>query len=124
MYGDDFLSNFYKYERCDAIVMNPPFDLFDKFIIKSKKTSSIICSIGRLNYFGSHSRNIDNLWEHLEFVYVFDRQIAFDRELRDDGKVECGMMVTGWFIWNNNYNGFPKIKVIDMQKYILKRGEK
>lgn len=30
------------------------------------------------------------------------------------------MMISGWFIWNKNYDGEPKIKVIDMQKYILK----
>ena len=35
-----------------------------------------------------------------------------------NGKVECGMMITGWFIWNRCYNGLPKIKVLDMQKYI------
>lgn len=41
----------------------------------------------------------------------------------EDGKVECGMMVTGWFIWNRNYEGMPKINVLDMQKYILRKGK-
>lgn len=41
----------------------------------------------------------------------------------EDGKVECGMMVTGWFVWNRNYEGLPKINVLDMQKYILRKGK-
>lgn len=44
-----------------------------------------------------------------------------NRKPEVDGKVECGMMITGWFIWNKNYNGFPKIKVLDMQKYIMRK---
>lgn len=37
------------------------------------------------------------------------------------GKVECGMMVTGWFIWAEKFEGFPMINVLDMQKYIVKK---
>lgn len=39
-----------------------------------------------------------------------------------DGKVECGMIVSCFFVWNVYYNGEPKIKVLDMQKYV-KRGK-
>lgn len=120
IYGNDFLQEKYK-NPIDLIIMNPPFKLFDKFVKKSKEISEIVCCIGKLNFFGAHNRNVEKLWSNLEYVLPFDRQIAFDKPETSDGKVECGMMITGWFIWNKNYNGLPQIRVIDMQKYIKKR---
>lgn len=122
MYGDDYFANDYQKHEC--IVMNPPFMLFDKFVEKAKKEADLVCVIGKANYFGSHSRNINGLWKHLREVYFFDRQIAYDKPLRADGKVECGMMITGWFIWDMLYNGKPTINVIDMNEYILRKGRK
>lgn len=118
IYGNDFLTDDYSKERFDTIIMNPPFKLFDKFVEKAKTISPIVCCIGKMNYFGAHSRNINGLWNHLEWVLPFDRQIAYDIPEDEDGKVQCGMMITGWFIWNIYYDGYPKIDVIDVQKYI------
>lgn len=120
IYGSDFLKENYD-EKVDVIIMNPPFKLFDDFVKKSKEISNIVCSIGKLTFFGAHKRNIEGLWKHLEYVLIFDRQIAYDKPFRDDGKVECGMLVTGWFIWNKDYEGLPKISMLDIQKYILNK---
>lgn len=120
IYGNDFLKDKYD-EKIDLVVMNPPFKLFDRFVYKAKEISDIVCSIGKITFFGAHKRNIDGLWDNLEYVLIFDRQIAFDKPLRKDGKVECGMLVSGWFIWNKNYQGLPKIVILDMQKYILSK---
>ena len=122
MYGYDFLAD-YTDNTFDAVIMNPPFKLFDAFVEKAKRISNKVYCIGKMNFFGSHGRNVNKLWEHLEWVLPFDRMIAFDRPETEDGKVECGMMVTGWFVWNRNYEGLPKIKVLDMQKYILRKGK-
>lgn len=100
--------------------MNPPFKLFNKFVEKAKEISPIVCCIGKPNFFGAHDINVNGLCKNLEWVYIFDRQIAYDKPFREDVKVECGMIISGWFIWNKNYDGEPKIKVLDMQKYILK----
>ena len=101
------------HENIDAIVMNP--------LEKAKNIADKVYCIGKMNFFGAHDRNINELWEHLEWVLPFDRQIAFDKPETRDGKVECGMMITGWFIWDKKYNGFPMINVLDMQKYIMKK---
>ena len=122
IYGDNYFAHDYQKHEC--IVMNPPFKLFDKFIEKAKKEADLVCAIGKATYFGSHSRNTNGIWEHLRDVYFFDRQIAFDKPLRADGKVECGMLVSGWFIWDMNYNDKPRINVIDMNDYIYRKGEK
>lgn len=105
-------------ENFDIIIMNPPFKDFNGFVEKAKDIASKVYCIGKLNFFGAHDRNVNKLWEHLEWVLPFDRQIAFDKPEDENGKVECGMMITGWFIWNKNYDGYPKIKVLNMQKYI------
>ena len=116
MYGQDFLTD-YNDNHYDVVIMNPPFKSFNLFVEKAKRISEKVYCIGKMNFFGAHNRNINGLWEHLEWVLPFDRQIAFDkREM--NGKVECGMIVSCWMIWNMHYNGFPKIKVLDMQKYI------
>lgn len=122
MYGDDYFRS--KFQKHECIVMNPPFKLFDKFVEKAKTEADLVCSIGKANYFGSHSRNVNGLWENLKYVYIFDRQIAFDKPLREDEKVECGMIISGWFIWDMNYNGDPAIKVLDMQRYVLKKSDR
>ena len=123
IYGDDFLEkdedgNYIDFTQYDVIIMNPPFKLFNKFIIKSRYMADKIYSIGKLNFFGTHDRNISGLWNNLQMVLPFDRQIAFDKPETSDGKVECGMMITGWFIWDKCWDGLPQIQVLDMQKYI------
>ena len=104
-------------DNIDVIVMNPPFKEFSGFIEKAKDIADRVYCIGKMNFFGAHDINVNKLWEHLEWVLPFDRQIAFDIPEDENGKVECGMIVSCWMIWNKNYNDEPKIKVLDMQKY-------
>lgn len=123
IYGDDFLPRdenkkvILGDEHYDAIIMNPPFSLFDDFVEKSKRIADRVYCIGKINFFGAHDRNVNGLWEHLEWVLPFDRQIAFDKAEHEDGTVEMGMLVSCWFIWDKYYHGYPKIKPLDMQKY-------
>lgn len=145
MYGQNFLYDSYNYARIfpdyefinykkcgdyepdiyqdnvDLIIMNPPFKEFNGFVQKAKDVADRVYCIGKLNFFGAHDRNVKGLWEHLEWVLPFDRQIAFDKPEDENGKVECGMLISGWFIWNKHYDGFPQIKVLDMQKYIRQK---
>ena len=125
VYGNDYLEkdengNYKNLNHYDIIIMNPPFKKFDDFVKKAKIQADKVFCIGKPNFFGAHNRNIEGLWNHLEYVLIFDRQIAFDKPETDDGKVSCGMIVSCWFIWDRNYNGLPQIKVLDMQKYIKK----
>lgn len=116
IYGQDFLAD-YTDNTYDVLVMNPPFKSFNSFVEKSKRIADKVYCIGKMNFFGAHDGNVNKLWEHLEWVLPFDRQIAFDKP-EINGKVECGVIVSCWMIWNKNYCGYPKIKVLDMQKYI------
>ena len=126
IYGNDYLEkdddgNYVNLNHYDIIIMNPPFKKFDDFVGKAKIQADKVFCIGKPNFFGAHNRNVNGLWEHLEYVLIFDRMIAFDKPETEDGKVECGMLVSCWFIWDKDYNGLPQIKVLDMQKYIAKK---
>lgn len=125
MYGYDFLQD-NSDEHYDLIVMNPPFKLFDKFVEKAKQIADEVYCIGKPNYFGAHNRNVNGLWDNLQEVFIFDRMIAFDKS-EVNGKVQCGMIVSCWFHWKMNLpEGFsysPRIRILDMQKYIAKKGE-
>ncbi len=122
IYGTDYLKE--QYQKHECIVMNPPFSIWDAFVKKAKKEAELVCAIGKITFFGSHKRNVEGIWENLREVYIFDRQIAYDQPLRADNKVTCGMLVSGWFIWDSKYSGLPIIKVIDMQEHIYHKGKK
>ncbi len=124
MYGDDFLEknengDYVDLTHYDLIIMNPPFSKFDEFVRKAKMQAKYVLSIGKMNFFGAHNRNVEKLWDTLMLVLPFDRMIAFDKP-EVDGKVECGMIVSCWMFWDSGYKLLPMIKVLDMQKYIRK----
>ena len=118
IYGNDFLKDDYSNEHYDAIVTNPPFDIYDEIIKKAKTVDcqKIIC-IGRTNYFGSHSRNINGMWDELSDVYIFDRQVEYRTPQLEIPDFCVGALVTGWFIWTKGYSECPRIHIIDVQKY-------
>lgn len=117
IYGNDFLKDSYGDNCYDCIVTNPPFSLWNDFVEKAKSISDKVIMIGRTNYFGAYKRNENGIWNHLKTVYIFNRQVAYDRFDEDPMKLKCGCLVTGWFYWDRNYNGNPEIRIIDVQKY-------
>jgi hypothetical protein len=124
IYGQDFLKDDYTGQHYDAIVTNPPFDLWDEFVKKSKQVDcKKIVMIGRANCFGSHKRVKEGIWDGLSAVFFFDRQIAYDKPAREDGKAPPGMLVTGWFVWTKGCKDGPKIHIIDIDKWITRKGE-
>lgn len=118
IYGNDFLKDDYSNEHYDAIVTNPPFDIYDEIIKKAKTIDcqKIIC-IGRTNYFGSHSRNISGMWDGLSDVYIFDRQVEYRTPQLEIPDFCVGALVTGWFVWTKGYTGDPRLHILDVQKY-------
>lgn len=115
-YGNDFLEEKYS-EKFDAVVTNPPFSLFTDIVNKAKTVSNKVVVIGKTNFFGVHSRNIDGFWKHLKDVYIFDRQVEYRTPHREDGLFMVGCLVTGWFVWDMEYLGDPKLHIINVQDY-------
>lgn len=122
--GVDFLSYEPK-EKIDLIITNPPFSLFDDFVQKAKKIAPVVVFIGKLNFFGAYNRHMNDVWHDLRNVLIFNRQVDYRTEERDDGKFYCGNLVTGWFIWNVRYQKeYFMTDVIDVQSGVIKRGQK
>ncbi len=118
IYGNDFLKDDYSNKHYDWVVTNPPFSYWNPFVEKSKEIADNVVMIGRTNYFGAYNRYRNGLWNHLKTVYIFDRQIAYDRFDEDEMKFKCGCLVTAWFHWDMNYDGKPSIEIMDIQKYL------
>lgn len=118
IYGNDFLKDDYSNEHYDAIVTNPPFDLYNDIINKAKTIDcKKIIAIGRTNYFASHNRNVEGFWKGLSDVYIFDRQVEYRTPQLDIPDFCVGALCTGWFLWTKGYTGDPRIHILDVQKY-------
>lgn len=114
--GYDFLK---KHDKVDYIITNPPFSLFDKFVMKAKEvTKEKFCFIGKVNFFGAYQRQKNNIWKNLKYVYIFNRQVDYRSLIRKDGLFNVGNLITGWFIWDLSWEAsFWMTSVIDVQKY-------
>ncbi len=108
---DHLLSNW------DNIIMNPPFNNWDDFILRAKEDCSKVLAIGRLNYFGCVGRSQGDIWKNLRSVYIFNRYVDYQTKYRDDGKFHVGSQATAWFYYDMSYPGLPTINILDVQKY-------
>lgn len=108
--------------RVYQTVQNPPFSLWDKFILRAKEiTERKIIYLGKVSFFASHKRTKVNLWKNLKAIYVFDRQANLDNPLRDDGKFYAGMACYAWFVWDLKYKKTPQIISVDCDNYVFKK---
>lgn len=114
-YGDDFLKCSRKYPQG---VMNPPFSLFDPFILKAQDTFEVFASIIKMNFFGAYQRNEAGIWRHLKHVYIFNRQVDYRTPQRNDGRFHVGNLVTAWGIWDMQWDlDFWRTTVLDVNRY-------
>jgi len=51
--GNDFFNT---YNECNAIITNPPFNLSEKFIVKSLQTADIVCMLLKCQYWHAAKR--------------------------------------------------------------------
>lgn len=115
--GNDFLEEKYNFGMFDTVASNPPFSLFDSFVLKAKEVAPKVVFIGKTNFLGAHSRQLNGVWEYLSDVYVLDRQIDYQFPVQDNGDVGVGCLVTCVYVWVWGYKAEPKLHFIDMNKY-------
>lgn len=119
--GVDFLS-FESKNEFDIVITNPPFSLFDEFVTKAKEVAPFVIFIGKTNFFGAYNRYKKGIWNHLEFVSVFNRQVDYRSLVREDGKFQCGNLVTGWFFWNRNWkSNYWETSIMDVQNGVVNK---
>jgi hypothetical protein len=122
--GKDFLQEDRQY---DWIIENPPFSLAYEFIQKAKQVARYgFAFLLPLSYLHGKKR-YDDIWRDIKYplseIYVFTRYPMLGDPLRADGKFRTGMTVYAWFVWEKDYTGEPVINWIDVNDYVLKKGE-
>lgn len=121
-YGNDFFKDKYEANQFDYALINPPFDLWDKFIEKCKVIANTVVSIGKTDYFSCYNRLQNGLWKGLSDIYVFNRKVDYQFPIFEDGTFGVGSLTSGWFVWKKDYTDDPKIHFIDVQKYATRGG--
>ena len=120
--GKDFLQ--YE-EKHGCIVTNPPFSLFDDFVMKAKEVSPLVIMIAKTNFFGAYKRNETGVWKNLREVHIFNRQVDYRSPKRKDGLFHVGNLITGWFVWDRDWKeDYWKTHIMDVQKYAKLGGVK
>ena len=115
-------------ETYSYLITNPPYSLAFEFIQKAKMVvDEEFAMLLPLSYLHGKKR-YDSIWLDKKFplkkVYIFTRYPMLGKELRDDGKMETGMMVYAWFVWDRHYEGNPEIDWIDINDCILSKKDK
>jgi hypothetical protein len=113
--GKDFL-------KCDLrfpqLVTNPPFSLFDEFVMKAKEVSPLFIFLFKTNFFGAYGRYKKNVWTNLKSVHIFNRQIDYRTPYREDGLFHVGNLITGWGVWDSSWDkSYWETSIIDVQPY-------
>ena len=116
-YGNDFFEDKYEENQFDYVLINPPFDLWDKFIEKSKKIGETVIAIGKTDYFSCYQRLQNGIWDTLSDVYIFNRKVDYQFPIFESGEFGVGSLTSGWFVWKKGYTESPRLHFIDVQKY-------
>lgn len=102
-------------DRCDNIVTNPPFSLFQEFcemalMVADKK----IALFGRLQALEGYKRASFLERTPLKTVYVFKRRVSIlwngERINNKTGKPWASTLAFAWFVWYKDYSGLPNIR--------------
>lgn len=122
--GVDFLTD---NTPIDYIVTNPPYTLANEFILHCKEvTTDKFAMLLPITYLqGSYRYN--NIWMDSEYplsdVFVFNRFPLLGVSLREDGKFPTGMTCYAFYVWSKTCDYEPIIHWIDVDKYVLKKGD-
>jgi hypothetical protein len=115
----DLEVDFFKDENdYDYIITNPPFSKATDFILHAKKrVRKKFCLLLPLNYLHGKQRYEEVYTDRkygLSKVHIFTRALLLnDEPVRPDGKAKSGMLVLAWFVFENGYDGQPKISWFD-----------
>jgi len=104
----------------EYLVTNPPFSLWDEFVVHAQElVRKKFIFLGKTNFFGAYQRNERGIWNYLDHVYVFNRQVDYRSPIREDGLFHVGNLITGWFVWDmeKENNGEWKTSILDINPW-------
>jgi hypothetical protein len=105
----------------DYIITNPPFQYADQFVLKCKEVAiekfALLLPVNYLHGLYRYNNIYQDKDFPLEWVNIFVRYPMFTNIPAE--KYHTGQLVFAWYIWNKEYQGYPKIRHIDNQEDIL-----
>ena len=109
----------------NSVITNPPYTTALQFIDRAKRVATEkFAFLLPLSYLHGKQR-YDEIYTDREYglkkVYVFTRYPMLGEKLREDGKYRTGMMVYGWFVWENGHSGLPMIDWLDNNEDVLSK---
>lgn len=122
---DIFLEN----NKYDYILMNPPFKLFNQIVKKCieicNKEFYLVAPTSYLQGINRFNKNFTGVFQvenfKLKYIYTFNRYILFEKELRQDKKINTGMMSISIYVFQKGYNENYQIhKSLDINDYVYK----
>jgi hypothetical protein len=121
-FGDDIRTSGMDFLQCsihaNEVCSNPPFSLFDEFVLKAKEVSEHVVFIAKTNFLGAYKRQKMGVWDNLKSMHVFNRQVDYRSPTRDDGLFHVGNLITGWFEWDSSWDKpYWETSVLDVNKY-------
>lgn len=135
-YGTGGIDFFKHYTKIDcSIISNPPYGLATEFVDHALKVMTPHHKMAlflKLQFLEGADRFLKVFsTNHLETVYVYSKRVACYKnderyQKNEDGtfkldkngnklKVQSAVCFC-WFVWNNDYNGFPTIKWVNTPK--------
>lgn len=115
--GHDFYQETEKY---DLIITNPSFKNTHLFIEKCMELTNEFFLLIPIAHLQGNERYKSQTYKWLKEISIFTRMVAFEHDIRNDGKFNTGMMPTAWYHFKNDGNITPPIvSWIDIQKYVL-----
>ncbi len=113
--GKDFLDC---EDHYDYIITNPPFSLFDDFVMKAKECSDKFAFIMKTNFLGAHGRMKHGIWKNLKSLYIFDRQVDYRTPLLESGELCVGNLITGWGVWDMTWDkDYFETRIVSVHTY-------
>lgn len=113
--GIDYLNWIEPWQK--QVITNPPFSLWDEFIVKAKTHCNKFMFIGKCNFLGAQGRYNNNIWRNLKGIYPFNRYVDYQTPYRKDGLFHVGCLQSAWFLWDMEFEGDWSGHVLDVQKY-------
>jgi len=102
----------------DILITNPPFSLFDEFVMQAKKVAPYFIFLGKMNFFGAVGRHRKGVWQHLKHVHCFSRQIDYRTPSREDGMFHLGNLITCWMVFDKTWDKpYWHTSILDVQNY-------
>ena len=110
IYGEKGIDFLYSKKDVKTIITNPPFKLFNEFILRALNLAEKVVMFGRIQALEGQER-FDKIYSKNPpiRIYVFSKRVSTTKE--GEGKAN-GTICFAWFVWEKDFKGKTVIEWI------------